>query len=126
MIDQFMRACPGARYALVAGNIPKSVRPRPIHAWRSMMVGSSSPTPVRSSRGDTFYSRKAPSGAGFEHFKAERTVEPTVKILRLRQHRHAVVVGLNPDRGAGTMIVQERTHSRVRGSFQRSQRLGSG
>ena len=31
----------------------------------SMMVGSSSPTPVRLSRGDTFHSRKASSGAGF-------------------------------------------------------------
>jgi hypothetical protein len=126
VIDQSMRACSGPRYALAARNIPKSVRPRPIHAWRSM-IGQI----VVAYAGAIVPRRHLPLARGsfrcrLERFKAGRTVEPTVKIRHLRQHRHAVVLGLNPDRGAGTMIVQERTHLRVWGSFQRSQMPAKG
>jgi hypothetical protein len=62
------------------------------------MVGSSPPAPVRLSRDDTFHSPRLPR-APFEHFRATRT-EPAAKILRLQQHRHAVVIGLHPSQSA--------------------------
>ena len=86
-----------------------------------MIVGSSSPTPVRLSRGETFHSRKASSAAGLSASGPERAVKPAVEILRLEQHRHAVVIGLHP--GAGTRHDDRAGQhpSPVAGSIQRSQ-----
>ena len=39
-------------------------------------------------------------GCRFEHLRSRRAIKPRIEILRLQQHRHAVVIGRHP--GAGT------------------------